>query len=68
MKSITITLKHVRLSTTRNNRIFIWNRPPYYMNVVKITSCYMKDMSNIPENKMRKLQIKVRSDWEKYST
>ena len=68
MKSITITLKHVGLSTTRNNRIFIWNGPPYYMNVVKITSYCMKDMSNIPENKMRKLQIKVRSDWEKYST
>ena len=40
----------------------------HHITWTKITSYYMKDMSNIPENKMRKLQIKLRSDWEKFST
>ena len=59
MKIIAVMLNHVGLSTTRYKRIFIWNGPSYYMKVVKITSYYKKDMSNIPENKMNKLSSKT---------
>ena len=65
MKSIAIKLKHLGLSTTRN---FFRNGPPHYLKVVKITSYYMEGITNIPENKMRKLQTKVKSNWEKYSS